>query len=176
MLEEWVEIKSYESIYEVSNTGKVRSVEGKITQSTKHGTRIWTARELKQKTDKKGYKRVSLYKENTRKDFLVHRLVALAFSENPDNKAMVNHKDGKPSNNYSTNLEWSTSTENVNHAFDTKLMTTSHEVTLISKATGQSITFRSMAKAGLFLGKNHGYISALLKRGITETDSYKILV
>ncbi len=56
------------------------------------------------------------------KSYLVHRLVALSFIPNPENKAQVNHIDGNRSNNYYKNLEWNTNAENMKHAHDTGLM------------------------------------------------------
>jgi hypothetical protein len=53
-----------------------------------------------------------------RKGYLAHRLVALAFIPNPDNKRCVNHKDGNKSNNHISNLEWMTYSENHKHAYD----------------------------------------------------------
>jgi len=60
LLEQYKAIKNYEGIYEVSNKGNVRTVEGKITYTEHHGVRHWKQRVLKPKTDKAGYKRVSL--------------------------------------------------------------------------------------------------------------------
>lgn len=73
------------------------------------------------KEDKNGYIRVYVSKDSKKKWFLVHRLVALAYIPNPENKKTVNHKDGNKSNNHVSNLEWSTYEENLNHAIDTGL-------------------------------------------------------
>lgn len=68
-----------------------------------------------------GYCRVSIgYKDGTRKDRLVHRLVAEAFIPNPDNKPVVNHKDCNKTNNNVENLEWVTHRENILHAIENK--------------------------------------------------------
>ena len=65
--------------------------------------------------------RVSLCEEGKRFYFLVHRLVAQTFIPNPENKPQVNHIDGNPLNNHVSNLEWSTQSENLKHAFATGL-------------------------------------------------------
>ncbi len=64
------------------------------------------------------YMSVTLTRDGTPKGFLVHRLVALAFIENPLNKLEVNHMDGDRLNNHVSNLEWCTRMENVHHAMD----------------------------------------------------------
>lgn len=102
----WREIPGYEGLYQVSNTGRVRSLNYNGTRKTKV---------LKQITDKLGYKRVNLFKNNKKKNYLVHRLVALAFIPNPNNYPIINHKDENPSNNYYKNLEWCTYEYNNNY-------------------------------------------------------------
>lgn len=62
-METWKDVVGYEGIYEVSDAGKIRTKLGKTTHTEKHGIRTWKQRELKLKTDKLGYKRVSLFKD-----------------------------------------------------------------------------------------------------------------
>lgn len=78
-----------------------------------------TGRKLKPNTIK-GYKQVKFYpNSNISNNFLVHRLVAKAFIENPFNLPFVNHLDKDPSNNNKRNLEWCTASRNVQHSYDT---------------------------------------------------------
>lgn len=107
MKEIWKPVVGYENLYEVSNFGRVKSLPRNST--------VKYARILKSHTNRYGYLHVNLYKNNKRKDFLVHRLVAEAFIPNPDNLPVVNHKDENPSNNFSTNLEWCTYEYNINY-------------------------------------------------------------
>lgn len=174
-MEQWKDVKGYEGIYEVSDHGRVKTKKGKTTHSVRHGERVWKERFLKQKTDRGGYKRVTLWKEKKPKTCLVHRLVADAFIENPHDEPMVNHKDVNPSNNKVENLEWCDSKHNVNHAFDNGLMY-SIEIVLKNQKTGEEKRFRSMAEASRFIGRNHGYISGLLKKGKREADGYEIIL
>ncbi len=69
-----------------------------------------------------GYMAVKLRKDGKRKQHYVHRLVALAYLDNPENLSDVNHKDGDKSNNSVSNLEWVNRSENLKHAFDNKLL------------------------------------------------------
>lgn len=69
---------------------------------------------LKEGTNRYGYKLVCLYKEGKGKMFLVHRLVALHYIPNPDNKPDVDHIDGDKANNHVSNLRWTTRLENTN--------------------------------------------------------------
>jgi len=113
--EEWRDIKGYEGLYQVSNIGRVKSLERTVPR--KNGRRQ-TIREriLKPSTDRDGYLRVVLCNSNgNRKTFKVHRLACEAFHENPEDKPCVNHIDEKKTNNTVSNLEWCTVKENINH-------------------------------------------------------------
>lgn len=116
-MEEWRYIPGYEGRYEVSSNGNVRSVphvfirkDGK--QMTVQGL------QLMQQTDKKGYRRIRLIDNSGKKrGVLVHRAVAEAFIDNPNNDEFVNHIDGNKGNNKSSNLEWCSPRDNVRHAW-----------------------------------------------------------
>lgn len=116
MLEEWREIEGYEGYYEVSNLGKVRSLDRKVF-NPKSGMTMRHGCLLKGNKNHKGYKYVGFGKNGIRSGLLfVHKLVARAFIDNPENKPQVNHKDGNKLNNASWNLEWNTDAENQHHA------------------------------------------------------------
>ena len=72
-------------------------------------------KQLRPSVDKDGYERVVLTKDGIRKTYSVHKLVALAFIPNPENKTTINHIDGNKRNNNVSNLEWATEKENQNH-------------------------------------------------------------
>ena len=175
-MELWKDIPGYEGIYEVSDTGRVRSSKNKTTQSSLHGERKWRQRILKQKSDKNGYKRVSLWKNKMVKDFLVHRLVAMAFIEKVDGKDIINHKDGIQWNNHVSNLEWCTYQENNAHAVENGLNRSADPIVLFNLISKEAHYFQSKAEASEFTGRNRGYISGLLKKGENIVDDYEIYV
>lgn len=118
MKEVWKDIEGYEGYYQVSNLGRVKSLERLTTYTNSNAvTRKQPVKEkiLSQRMDRHGYQRVSLKKDRKRKLCLVHRLVAQAFIENPDSLPLVNHKDENRSNCNAMNLEWCTSKYNNNY-------------------------------------------------------------
>jgi len=110
--ETWKDIKGYEGLYQVSNLGRVKSLER--TVAGKNGSeRTIRERILRPTPTRDGYLRVKLYDSSGKiKRFLVHRLVCEAFHENPENKPCVNHIDENKANNTTSNLEWCTYEEN----------------------------------------------------------------
>jgi hypothetical protein len=104
----WKPIEGYEGLYEVSNLGRVRSLEFRNNHSVSKRTKFISA------TDNgHGYLIVGLRKEAKRKNYYVHRLVAKAFIPNPDNLPVIDHIDHDRSNNVATNLQWITQGDNV---------------------------------------------------------------
>ena len=116
MIEIWHPCAGYETHYEVSNLGNVRSIE-RMVRHAKGGVKLSPSKLLKQGRSKNGYLTVSFSVDSIKSNQSVHRLVARAFIPNESNKPQVNHKDGNKHNNHVENLEWMTCSENGLHAY-----------------------------------------------------------
>lgn len=138
MSELWKPVRGYESFYEVSSYGRVRSLDrtcrhsdGKVTQRK--------GRLLKQCL-RAGYPFVHLRGETKSCQVHTHRLVAGAFCEKPEGCEVVNHLDGEKTNNQSINLEWTTNGGNSRHAYSTGLnVSASGELHHSSKLTNSQV-------------------------------------
>lgn len=117
MEEVWKDIKDYEGLYQVSNLGRVKSLDRKVVQFNGFCNieRIYKGRILKPSTSANGYKRVILYDKCKKKNVNIHKLVLLAFVPNTENLAQINHIDEDKSNNCVNNLEWCSSKYNINY-------------------------------------------------------------
>ena len=104
--ENWKDIEGYEGLYQVSDKGRVKSLNYNHTGKEKI---------MKLKTTKKGYLSIALHKYGKQEYLRVHRLVAQAFIPNPDNLPQVNHKDEDKTNNCVENLEWCTAKYNLEY-------------------------------------------------------------
>ena len=142
MKEIWKPVRNYEGLYEglyeVSNTGKVKSLNYRKTGKE---------RILKTYDNGHGYLFVVLSKEGNREQPLVHVLVATAFLDNPDNLPEVNHKDEDKTNNCVENLEWCTSQYNTEYS-------QAKAVIGINKISGLILEFPSTREASRVTGTN----------------------
>ena len=120
-IEVWRDIENYESLYQVSNLGNIRSKD-RVVKCWYNNTKTMSGKIIKPILLRDGYLYVHLYKNTKRKDYAIHRIVANAFIENPKHKEEVNHKDGNKQNNSVDNLEWVTPKENMQHAHKTGLI------------------------------------------------------
>jgi len=102
MIEKWRDVVGYEGMYQVSSLGRVKTIKTQLIR--------------KQTVTHRGYMRLCLHSNGSRFKYHVHRLVALAFIKNINNKPFVNHMDGLKTNNVIENLEWCTASENKYHA------------------------------------------------------------
>lgn len=132
-MSKWKDIKGYEGMYQVSDEGKIRSLDRKVKDATQNRYQNLKGKILKESDNGKGYKLVFLSKNRKRKNKYVHRLVAEAFIPNPDNLKEVNHKDLDKSNNCVRNLEWISNIDNKRHYQKTEIAKEKNRIRSINK-------------------------------------------
>lgn len=122
----WLPVAGFQGLYEVSDTGRVRSLPRK-TLSRWGKFKTSPGKDIKCEVSNVGYARVCLSKHGKKFRYSAHRLVASAFIPNPNGKPCVNHKDSDRLNNTAANLEWCTHQENTLHAIATGQLTYSKD-------------------------------------------------
>lgn len=128
--EVWKPIKGYEGLYEVSNLGRVRSLDRVGFQRHWQGGQsryLHKGKVLKPCKRPNGYMCISLKKDGVLKTHSIHRLVALHFIPRIEGKNCINHLDANPKNNNVSNLEWCTQSENIQYAYDHGTKTPPHQ-------------------------------------------------
>jgi hypothetical protein len=141
MKEVFKDIPNYEGLYQVSNYGRVKGLERKVIRSRNPVTfRTNKGRIIKPTTNQSGYLYIGLCKDGKLKVYILHRLIALTFIPNPNNKETINHINGIKSDNNINNLEWNTVSENHKHAYKTGLRDSSHLLGENGCCTGEKNT------------------------------------
>lgn len=154
----WKAINNFPDYY-ISDTGEVKS-----TKYQGQFKRINSAGLLKQRTYKSGYKYVNLYRDGHMYSVKVHRLVAQAFLDNPDNLPQVNHKDENKANNNVANLEWCTAKYNMSY---NDLQNRNHQKQkrrIKAYNTEEALEFESATDAAIYIakcGKSKSFKSAV---------------
>ena len=121
--EVWKDIKDFPN-YQISNFGRVKSKGRYRKVGIKNVDKVYRKEFIiNGYINKKGYKQVTLYDKNGKpKTMRIHRLVAMNFIDNKNNKSQINHKDGNKLNNHVNNLEWCSDIENKHHAIENGLV------------------------------------------------------
>lgn len=170
MKEVWKDIPDYEGLYQVSNLGRIKRI---FRNGNEHF--------LSGRKDKDGYIEVILSKNKGKKFRRVHRLVAEAFIPNPYNKPQVNHKDRNKENNTvdidnpqgnTTNLEWTTCSENVVHCFDTGRSIYKKEVKQYTTDLKYIKCWKSIREASRELGISENNISSCCNGKLKTAGGY----
>lgn len=179
--EQWRDIKDYEGKYQVSSRGRVKSLERQREMKNPFGStsKITYPERLIRHRDRRGYLCVPLYSDGKILKHSIHRLVALAFIDNPLSKESVNHKNGIKTDNRVENLEWATASENNQHAYTTLKRTSvspipKRPVTCVH-SDGSLARFDSILQASQITGIDRASINLSIKKGwkAKETRFYE---
>lgn len=153
MTEIWKDVKGFEGLYRVSNTGKVLSLPRNGTNGSIR----------KQSIDKDGYKQIILFKDNKKYYKRVHRLVAEAFIPNLKEKPEINHLNNNRKDNRVENLEWCTNKENLEYSHKQKRQRINAKpIKAINKDLNLVLYFKSEREASRFLSIKQYKISRYL--------------
>lgn len=165
MSEVWLPVKGYKGKYEVSSEGRVRSLDRFVRTGERFQRRIRGRILTPDFTTE--YATVDLCSGGVRRGYLVHRLVACAFLDNPLNLPCVNHKDGNKTNNRADNLEFCTPSENMRHAVVNGL----HRTTAVVREDG--IVYKSISEAANANGLNTGHICECCRGRRANAGGYR---
>lgn len=157
----WKDIENFEGIYQISSVGTVRSLP-RTVKCLYGQTRKIPLKYIKTHKQNKGYLVVGLYKDHKIKNALVHRLVAKAFLDNPENFKEINHKDGNKENNCISNLEWCSSSYNKKHMYDNLLSGKLKKLQLSKSLKNKPLTMEHKKR----IGDSH--------RGIKSVDAQPV--
>ena len=175
----WKDIENFEGLYQISNLGRVRSVDRVVhildPKSNREYNRHFPECIKSTNLDTKGYVMVTLKKDGKTSRYRIHRLVAKAFIPNPNNLPQVNHKDENKENNCMSNLEWCTN--DYNGTYGTRILRISEKRR--GKSTHNSIkveilgiVYESLTKAGQAIGVSGDTIKRRIENKVKGYNYY----
>lgn len=156
----WKDVPGYAGLYQVSNTGRVKSFKNQYG----HGVRI-----LKGEKTQSGYIQVSLNK----KRYKIHRLVAMAFIPNPDGFLQINHKNEVKTDNRVENLEWCTAKYNINYGSCIERRSAKLRKPVYCSETGKM--FNSCVDAGRKMNLDFSHIAKCCRGEISTHKGYHFM-
>lgn len=172
--EEWRPVVGYEGLYEVSNIGRVRSIDRNILyhDGTIHH---WKGKVLKPLRTSKGYLQVMFRKDNKNHYIGIHRLVAMAFIDGYQKGLVVNHLDENPQNNRADNLEWCTQRDNLIYGTARSRHADKLSISIIQFSLSGTLIkeWKSQAEASRVLGINQSHIFRCLKGELLSAFGYR---
>ena len=173
-MEFWKDIEGYEGLYQVSNLGRVRSLDRVVQRNTFCGQiqQRRKGRILKTIRKPEGYVFCSLSRDNTPETKTIHRLVAEAFIPNPNNYPCVNHRNEDKTDNRVENLEWCTVQYNTNYGTRKQRQVANNPLCKRIKVDG--VLFRSISEAERFLNCPKNAIFLVLKSNRNTYKGHKI--
>ena len=178
-MEKWKDVAGYEGLYQVSNLGRIKSVE---RYRDNHGKPQIIHEKIKNtRTKNSGYLITDLYKNNKRKSVMIHRVVASAFLPVEERKETVNHKDGNKFNNNVENLEWSSFSEQNKHFYKKRLKSKENikkAVTAMNEKSARKILcvetneiFDSLSDASLYSKGDRKGVPLIVRSAKTKTTT-----
>lgn len=177
-MEIWKDIEGYEGYYQISNKGRVRSLD----RLSSKGVRL-TGRDMKLTHNMQGYLIVGLTKNAKAIQFKVHRLVACAFIENPSNYNLINHRDEDKANNNVNNLEWCDAQYNNTYGTRLKKMVANTDYEAICKkrlkpviaidTKNNKVIYKSIRDASKSTGVHSCNISKCVKGVRKQSKGYR---
>lgn len=173
MVEVWKDIPEYENLYQVSNLGRVRSLDRTVYNNGGEELRKGSILKGGKAGRNSQYHYVRLSKDGKVTNKYIHRLVAEAFIQNPENKPTVDHLNRDTNNNTLVNLRWATYDEQVNNRNNKNIQ---NRKPINIEYNGKVITFNSQTECAKYFGTSKNRINELFKGKRSEYKGIKISV